>query len=215
MNSFDFPYTVNQTAQVGKYPRIIGPKPLYNPLRPSSRHIVRPVPIRPRYAAFVVLLTLNPPCACNFVFITSNGHVTMPEVNPPAAPAKARKLSFDLAMAHLSIGVRGTFSRWKLEVVFANGGAEVGGEDANSSAPVGDRVRRSCDIVLVRPGRVTAKLPRAEQERGNLLEAAHRRPREPALCNIRFAPVSCPGVCGEFNPTAPPVTLPLTVIDGH
>lgn len=175
MNSFDFPYTVNQTAQVGKYPRIIGPKPLYNPLRPSSRHIVRPVPIRPRYAAFVVLLTLNPPCACNFVFITSKGHVTMPEVNPPAAPAKARKLSFDLAMAHLSIGVSGTFSRWKLDVVFANDGAEVGGEDANSSAPVADRVRRSCDIVIVGPARVLAELLRAEQEQSRLLEAAGRR----------------------------------------
>jgi hypothetical protein len=136
-------------------------------------------------------------------------------VNPPAAPAKARKLSSDLAILHLSIGVSGTISRWKAGAVFANCGADAGGEAANWSAPVGDRVRRSCDIVIVRSARVFAELLRAEQEQSRLLEAARQRSSMQALTVIRLAPVSCPGLCGEFNPTAPPVTLQLTVIDGH
>jgi len=112
--------------------------------------MTRPVPTNPRYTAFVVdLFALNPPCACSFVFITSNGHVTIPEVNPPAAPAKARKLSSDRAIATLSNGVIGTLFLWKPEDVFANCGADVDGEEANSPATGGDRVCRSCDIVIV------------------------------------------------------------------
>jgi hypothetical protein len=88
-------------------------------------------------------------------------------------------------------------------------------EAANSFAPVADRARRSCDIVIVELAQEFDVLQRAEQERGGLLEAACRISSRPTLCVDRFASVSCPGVCGEFNPTAPPVTLQLAVIDGH
>src|SRR5947208_2317758 len=83
------------------YPIVIGPNPLYNPLNPSSRHIVCAVPTRPRYCSGCpmligsILRTRKPPCACSFVLMTSNGQVTMPEASPLDAPAKACMKSFE------------------------------------------------------------------------------------------------------------------------
>jgi hypothetical protein len=45
------------------------------------------------------------PCAYNFVFITSNGHLITPVVNHPAAPARALNVESDFSIANLSNGV--------------------------------------------------------------------------------------------------------------
>lgn len=68
----------------------IGPSPWYKPRRPSSRIIIFPVPIIPRYKAFVspdcAARRANPPCACSLVLMTSRGQVTIPEATPAKAP---------------------------------------------------------------------------------------------------------------------------------
>jgi hypothetical protein len=51
------------------------------------------VPIIPEYAAeegdiLPFFRKANPPWACNFVFITSRGHVTIPDAMPAPAPHK-------------------------------------------------------------------------------------------------------------------------------
>lgn len=63
------------------------------PRRPSSLHITLAVPNRPLYIwgwpTWMPLWRLMPPWACSLVLMTSRGQVTIPEVNPPIAPASA------------------------------------------------------------------------------------------------------------------------------
>lgn len=134
--TFDFPYTVKYTAQVGKYPNIIGPSPRYIPRSPSSRHMILAVPTMPEYtgcARGVFDRPLKPPCACNLVLITSNGQVTTPDMNPAVAPANAAKLSSDLPLHQSSKGVIGPLLfLWKLSGFLENDCVEVGEEATNS-----------------------------------------------------------------------------------
>ncbi|KAA8571664.1 hypothetical protein EYC84_001653 [Monilinia fructicola] len=112
---------------------MMGPRPLYNPFKPSSLHITLPVPSKPLYTTCPAgcapgpCAALNPPCACNFVLITSSGQVTTPEVKPPTAPANALNSHSALVLAILSSLV-------------------IGWEDAKSSDRGDDGVLRSCDI---------------------------------------------------------------------
>lgn len=80
------------TAHVGKYPKSIGPSPLYIPLTPSCVHMVLAVPINPLYIALVGasgrIILRKEPCACSLVFMTSKGQVTMPDAIPAKAPHK-------------------------------------------------------------------------------------------------------------------------------
>jgi hypothetical protein len=146
---------------------MIGPNPLYIPLRPSSRQMTRAVPNMPRYTTCVAeggLFTAcarNPPCACNFVFITSKGHVIIPEVNPPVAPARALNVESDLPIVNLSNDVSGALSLPRVEGVLVNWCLE-GGEEANFSEPGDVGVLRSCDIVICL-ARVYAQLLWPEQ----------------------------------------------------
>lgn len=146
--AFAFPYTVNHTAHVGKYPKIIGPNPLYNPLIPSSVRITFPVPNIPLYtAAFCGTFSLacaarNPPCACSFVLITSSGHVTMPDMKPPVAPANAWNAESDRSVMKRSHAVAGTWSSSAAVVslrdgVEARGKCSGRGETKDSWDPIG------------------------------------------------------------------------------
>ena len=132
---------------------MIGPSPRYMPRTPSSLQIILAVPSIPRYTTcagswLAPCRPWNPPCACNLVLITSSGHVTTPEANPPTAPARALKVESDFPTQNASRSVRGPCCTANAACGFPNWG-EVDVDGEYSSVPEEDGVLRSCDIVMM------------------------------------------------------------------
>lgn len=115
--------------------------------------MVLAVPSMPLYATAAVPATLpacaacarNPPWACNFVLITSNGHVTTPEVNPPTAPAMALNAASERPMAILSSTEEGASGAARPDRGGADG-LEV--EGAYVCGPACEVPPRDCDISM-------------------------------------------------------------------
>ena len=133
------------------YPIVIGPSPLYIPLSPSSRQIVRAVPTRPRYCSGCpmligsILRTRKPPCACSFVLMTSNGQVTIPEASPLHAPAKACMKSFEHSVDRYSGYVND--SGGLCVISHTPGGPEFAFDRGDCGEPGGDDCRYLEDML--------------------------------------------------------------------
>lgn len=123
------------------------------PRKPSSFQIVAAVPCTPRYAALgssaASLRGWKPPCACNFVLMTSSGQLTMPESAPASAPEIGTIQCCGRRVTKYSKGpvVEDTES-WLRVVGSASAEAAVSGVD------IGDAGVRSNDIL----GRGTVEL---------------------------------------------------------